>query len=752
MAPIIRELSKSMINKIAAGEVVERPANVVKELVENSIDAGATRVEIEVEKGGIESIKIIDDGCGISPDQLVLALSPHSTSKLSEPDDLFRIHTLGFRGEALASIAEISHLTLISRSAESREGAEIRSDGGARSEILPKGRAVGTTIEVRDIFFNVPARRKFLKSPQTEFGHVQEAVVRMALPNPNIAFVLKHNGRLIYDLPANEGVKDRIRRIFKEDVASRLIHVEMTYKEVHVEGYVGSPDLSRSTTALQYLFLNKRYIRDHALQHAVTEAYRGLQLVQRYPVTFLNVTVPVTFVDFNVHPTKMEARFVDAQGIYAGLLSAIRTKFLSSDLLSRPNARELTAAAERSEGPAAANPAAPNAQAAPETPKPAPQPQAAPERELRFVPDVDPSDPKSALDDAALANSRKSLSSLFGRPESGKGRARAEEPEPAGLEEALEDQARLDVEAADDALAEAAEIDARRAAERAKKLPLKPPAGPVAPGFNPFSGVSEFRKFPPLNGREPSPAPEPAKPSAPPAAKEEPAVKEEPAAPKAPTLLDLVAANNADALLPNKPLADQVARTSQGKPVVQMCSRYLVMEAPDGIAIVDQHALHERILYERFKSALESGSLDVQRLLVPEVVDLSPVEAPIVEENKELFLKLGVAVEEFGGSSVVVNSYPAILRDLPPVEIFMAILGAIRERKGKVDRADLLDFTLKQTACKAAIKAGDALRPESVVELVARAEEEVYAHHCPHGRPSTLVFTCQEIDKLFKRT
>ncbi|MBQ4080299.1 MAG: hypothetical protein II596_06425, partial [Thermoguttaceae bacterium] len=282
--------------------------------------------------------------------------------------------------------------------------------------------------------------------------------------------------------------------------------------------------------------------------------------------------------------------------------------------------------------------------------------------------------------------------------------------------------------------------------ERAKKLPLKPPAGPVVSGFNPFSGVSEFRKFPPLNGREPSPAPEPAKPSAP------PAVKEEPAAPKAPALLDLVAANNADALLPNKPLADQVARTSQGKPVVQMCSRYLVMEAPDGIAIVDQHALHERILYERFKSALESGSLDVQRLLVPEVVDLSPVEAPIVEENKELFLKLGVAVEEFGGSSVVVNSYPAILRDLPPVEIFMAILGAIRERKGKVDRADLLDFTLKQTACKAAIKAGDALRPESVVELVARAEEEVYAHHCPHGRPSTLVFTCQEIDKLFKRT
>ncbi|MBQ9126808.1 MAG: ATP-binding protein, partial [Thermoguttaceae bacterium] len=224
--PEIRELSKSMINKIAAGEVVERPANVVKELVENSVDAGAKRIEIVVEKSGSDLIKIVDNGCGIAAEQLVLALSPHSTSKISEADDLFRIHTLGFRGEALASIAEVSQLVLSSRTADAEAGAQIRSDGGVFDEIVPCGRPVGTTVEARNIFFNVPARRKFLKSPTTEFGHISEAVVRIALPRPDVHFVLKHNGRTVYDLPATGDRKERIGRVFGSDVAARLVEIE----------------------------------------------------------------------------------------------------------------------------------------------------------------------------------------------------------------------------------------------------------------------------------------------------------------------------------------------------------------------------------------------------------------------------------------------------------------------------------------------------------------------------------------------
>ncbi|MBR4751692.1 MAG: DNA mismatch repair endonuclease MutL [Thermoguttaceae bacterium] len=736
MAPIIRELSKSMINKIAAGEVVERPANIVKELVENSIDAGATRITIEVERGGCDSIKITDDGCGIPADQLVLALSPHSTSKLSEPDDLFRIHTLGFRGEALASIAEITHLTLSSRSSESAEGAQIRCDGGVRTEIQPIGRAVGTTIETRDIFFNVPARRKFLKSPQAEFGHIQEAVTRIAIPNPNIGFVLKHNGRIVYDLPPNEGTLDRLRRIFKESVASRLVHVETSYKDVVVEGFVGKPELYKSTTTMQYLFLNKRYIQDKSLSHAVKEAYRGLivdgQTGRRHPVVFLNVHVPANFVDFNVHPTKMEVRFVDSQGIYAGLLHAIRDNFLRSDMFDRPNEEELNAAVDRSSAQLGKTPSTESAQIA----------RKRPEQEL--VPDVS-NEPAFAMDERLADSAKKRIDEMFSKSSK-------------NAKAAPVDQARLDVADADEVLAEAARKDAGRR-DPAPKAPSKP-TGYVGAPINPFAGPADFRKFPPLSPEKPS-----VKASARESKPEEKDVekagstprplepRKTPPAPlkKEPSLLDRVAANNEGVLRPNAPLATQVARTSEGKPVVQMCRRYLVMEARDGIAIVDQHALHERILFERLKASLESGTLDVQRLLVPEVVDLSPVEKPLVMENRDLFEELGLNVEEFGGTSVVINSYPAILRELTATDVFTAVLGVFMQRKGKVERADLLDFALKQTACKAAIKAGDSLRPESTIRLIAEAEEEVNSHHCPHGRPSTLVFTCQEIDKLFKR-
>lgn len=823
--PVIRELSKSMINKIAAGEVVERPANVVKELVENSIDAGAKRVVVEVENGGQALIKISDDGCGIAADQMVLALSPHSTSKLSEPDDLFKIHTLGFRGEALASIAEITHLTLSSRADGAAEGARICCDGGNRGEVCPIGRAQGTTIEARDLFFNVPARRKFLKSPAAEFGHIQEAIIRLAIPNTNVAFVLKHNGRMIYDLPSSEGELDRLRRLFRDEVASRLVPVESSFRDVRVYGYVGKPELYRSSTKMQYLFLNKRCIQDRALSHAIKEAYRGLipngNMSQRNPVVFLNVTVPPNFVDVNVHPTKMEVRFVDSQGIYASLLTSIRDLFLRTDLVNRPNAAELSDAANKS--------------------RPINERHEEQEREIRFVPDVDPRDHMAALDERVLEASRQSVLDMFRKKSNASESVSA--PSVSVGSSSLLDQSRLDVEAANDALAEAAFLDAeeRRKAENARE---------TAPRTN------DFRKFPDLHGEKSEPAKkttpiklrpfehktpvddltvpstalesasipsaertcgservsaptelEPTQDNAQDAA-EPPTPERAPSAddasapisnsapistsapvsnstpistsapvsnssqistsaplsattpasvsarmepPRESTLLAQVTAHNAEFLSTPGPLSKRVAYNSQGKPVVQMCDRYLVMETNDGIAIVDQHALHERILFERVKANMESGKLDSQRLLVPKIVDLSPTERPLALENKELFETLGVSFDEFGGSSVAVNSYPAVMRGLSPGEIFTTILEAIDRRKGKVERADLLDFVLKQTACKAAIKAGEYMTPEGVIQLVAEAEKEINFHHCPHGRPSTIVLTCKEIDKLFKR-
>lgn len=809
--PEIRELSKSMINKIAAGEVVERPANVVKELVENSVDAGAKRIEIIVEKSGSDLIKIVDNGCGIAAEQLVLALSPHSTSKVSEADDLFRIHTLGFRGEALASIAEISQLVLSSRTADSEAGAQIRSDGGVFEEIVPCGRPVGTTVEARNIFFNVPARRKFLKSPTTEFGHISEAVVRIALPRPDVHFILKHNGRTVYDLPATNDRKERIGRVFGSDVATRLVEIESEYKNVKVTGFVGLPDLSRGSQSLQYIFLNGRHIRDRALQHALTEAYRGLLVSGRHPVAFLNIATPPDFVDVNVHPSKLEVRFVDGQAIYASVLGAIRDKFLRSDLTSRPNDAELDAAARRTQTAFAKDVAqerSPSVAAVPasaaSSQAPANEPNAE-VRELRFVPDVDSRDPIAALDESVAEERRRDvLGWLTGKSKSNA--ARSNEPERSSAASEPPQKPRAESSAVSPEppktpnLSNSDVIDAANAAlDEAAALDAPPvdafPERRSTPNVG-LGGTSEFRKFPPLASNFSARGDAPKSPQTPgatfkpgtfggtrdfnaPTAAKSPETLVSPrsnvdspetAAPSkstqpqffnaddvsepAPTnanLRERVAANNAGRLRPNVPLENQVAYNAAGKPVVQICRRYLAMEAKGGLAVVDQHALHERILYERLKANFSAGKLDAQRLLVPEVVDLTPTEHPIALENRELFANLGILVDDFGGTSVVVNGYPAILRAASPSEIFLAALATLQRNRGKIERADLLDESLKQMACKAAIKAGDSLRPDAIVELIAAAEEELQSHHCPHGRPSTLVFSVQEIDKLFKR-
>ncbi len=824
--PEIRELSKSMINKIAAGEVVERPANVVKELVENSVDAGAKRIEIVVEKSGSDLIKIVDNGCGIAAEQLVLALSPHSTSKISEADDLFRIHTLGFRGEALASIAEVSQLVLSSRTADAEAGAQIRSDGGVFDEIVPCGRPVGTTVEARNLFFNVPARRKFLKSPTTEFGHISEAVVRIALPRPDVHFVLKHNGRTVYDLPATNDRKERIGRVFGADVAKRLVEIESEYKNVKVTGFVGLPDLSRGSQSLQYIFLNGRHIRDRALQHALSEAYRGLLVSGRHPVAFLNIATPPDFVDVNVHPSKLEVRFVDGQAIYASVLGAIRDKFLRSDLTSRPNDAELDAAArrtqnafaqdvaqERSPSVAPTTPPTPAAVPVSAASSQAPATESSAEvRELRFVPDVDSRDPIAALDESVAEERRRDvLGWLTGKSKSNGARSSetsestqdAQTPPLSGLPQPPKSPKFSDsdvVDAANAALDEAAALDASPV-DAAPSDAFSQRSRTQTPSFG-LGGTSEFRKFPPLAPSFSARGDAPQVPKTPQAS--EPTFKPgtfggtrdfdatvadkslespnslnlsrsnadspESAAPSkstqpqffnandvanpAPTSADLrerVAANNAGRFRPNVPLENQVAYNAAGKPVVQICRRYLAMEAKGGLAVVDQHALHERILYERLKANFSAGKLDAQRLLVPEVVDLTPTEHPVALENRELFANLGILVDDFGGSSVVVNGYPAILRAASPSEIFLAALATLQRNRGKLERADLLDESLKQMACKAAIKAGDSLRPDAIVELIAAAEEELQSHHCPHGRPSTLVFSVQEIDKLFKR-
>ncbi len=286
----ICQLSPSVVNKIAAGEVIERPASVVKELLENSVDAGATRIDVGLEKGGSEAIRIADNGCGIAADELPLAVASHATSKIRSADDLFSIATLGFRGEALASIAEVSRLLLRSRTANSDSGGELEIVGGAAGTVAPIGCPIGTTIEVRNLFFNTPVRHKFLRSAQTEMGHSIEAVTRLALAHPRIHFTLAHNGRAVHELPPVADIRGRIAAFFGDELADDLIEIESSNDGVTLSGFVANPMHSRATGRMQYLFLNGRAIRDRALQHALGEAYRGLLLTGRQPICFLRLT------------------------------------------------------------------------------------------------------------------------------------------------------------------------------------------------------------------------------------------------------------------------------------------------------------------------------------------------------------------------------------------------------------------------------------------------------------------------------
>src|SRR4051812_25471271 len=304
--PRIQPLPPTVVTKIAAGEVIERPASVVKELVENAIDAGATRIEIDLEQGGTELIRVVDDGCGIAAEDLPLALASHATSKLTTADDLFAIATMGFRGEALASVAGVGKLTLQSRPHGQPSGAEIRCDGGAVSPLRPWNGAPGTRVEVRHLFYNVPVRKKFLKSVATELGHVCETVTRLALANPTLHIVLRHNGKLVYEIPASATLTDRIGLFFGGEVRDALYEIDSGPGTVHLKGYIADPKCDRGNSKLQYLFVNGRWFRDRSVAHAMQEAFRGLLMSGRYAVGFLFLTLPPDKLDVNVHPTKAE--------------------------------------------------------------------------------------------------------------------------------------------------------------------------------------------------------------------------------------------------------------------------------------------------------------------------------------------------------------------------------------------------------------------------------------------------------------
>jgi DNA mismatch repair protein MutL len=625
----IVQLSGNVISKIAAGEVIERPASVVKELLENSLDAGSTRIDIDIEQGGSELIRVVDNGGGIHRDDLELALSNHATSKLASADDLFAVRTMGFRGEALSSIGGVAQLTLQSRPAGEQVGAEIGCQGGDLSPVRVWNGAAGTRIEVRHLFFNTPVRRKFLRTAATEMGHICEHFTRIALARPGVHLVLKHNGKTVYEVTSSMDLLERIGLFFGKEVRAQLYAIDAQQGPAHLFGYLADPGCDRGNARTQYLFLNQRWIRDRSLGHALQEGYRGLLMTGRYAAAFLFLELPPDQVDVNVHPTKSEVRFRDAGALYSFILATVRQRLNEENLTARLHA-----------------------------PAPPPPTTSGPEWFNPAPSDATPS--------------------LFAQPGFP---VFTKNPVPVTA--------------------------------NGPPLTFSEPVGPV-------------------NGASHHPA------------------EDEPESAGYSVMQDGdegEASTNGDARVHgnNAALPPDVIKA------LQLHNTYLVVETLEGMLVIDQHALHERVLFEEIKDRVGKGALEVQQLLIPEPVELAAEQASLVLDHRKDLDALGLGVEDFGGNTVIVTRYPALLGRRSAGDILRRIVDHLMSKERVPTREQLLSDLMSLMACHAAVRSGDPLAAEEIAALVRMRHLANDAHHCPHGRPTALLFTRQELDRQFRR-
>ena len=587
----IRRLPQLVVNQIAAGEVVDRPASVVKELLENAIDAGASRVDVAIERGGRDLIRVTDNGRGIPAGELQLAVAAHATSKIGSAEDLNGIATLGFRGEALASVAAISRMTLVSRVPDSDEACRLDIEGANPGEPRPASGPPGTTVTIRDLFFNTPARRKFMRTDATESGRVTHAVEVLALAHPAIGFSLTIDGRAAVELPAGQGRRERILDVLGPELEPELLAFSAAEHGLVISGMAGRPGIARGTARHQTVLLNGRPIPDRSITHAVKEAYRGLIDPGRYPTIVLFIEVDPRQVDVNVHPAKAEVRFRSPSLVHGAVLSAIRGRLREADLT--------------------------------------------PDFELNRV---------------TLSTS-----------------------------------------------AAPAEF-----VERFRML------NPAQKGFV-YSEVKQAL------------------------------------AAEAPELLDLGG---------HGPAASEILPTIKlVREVLQVHSSYLVTQDEQGLLIVDQHALHERVMFEVLLEAVSKGPLESQRLLMPAMVEVDPSQMELLEELRPLLARIGIEAEPAGPAAVAIHAFSTFLleRGVEPPEFLRDLLDR-RAREGiETDSEAALHETLDMMACKAAIKAGDRLSEREIADLLARREQVERSSNCHHGRPTTLRLTIADLEKQFGR-
>ena len=580
----IRKLPSQLINQIAAGEVIERPASIVKELLENSLDAGAQTVQVDIVAGGQKLMRVRDDGKGIDRDELEIALSRHATSKIASLDDLEAVASLGFRGEALPSIASVARLTLVSRSSDADSAWQVEADGGEVSAPAPAAHPQGTTVEIHDLFYNTPARRRFLRTERTEFGHIEKWMRRLALSHPEIAFALTHNQRTVFKLPAArdpDAERQRIAKLCGDAFAEQCVHLERVVEGIALSGWIGLPTFNRSQPDLQYWFVNGRSVSDKTLAHAARHAYRDVLFHGRYPAYVLNLTMDPKGVDANAHPAKHEVRFRDGRRVHGVVSQAIETALQET----RPGGHDVT---------------------------PIPM-----TRDRVFNQQPMP-----------LGNS----------------------PSRASVQETL---------------------------ATYRSMATAPSLADVP---------DDTREVPPL-----------------------------------------------------------------GFAVAQLAGVYILAENRSGLVVVDMHAAHERITYEKLKKSFEDRDLVRQPLLVPETIPVAESEATLVEESGDELQQLGLGVERTGPTTVTVREVPALLRNADVRSLLLDVLSDLSEAGSSNRVADESDELLATMACHHAVRANRLLSLDEMNALLREMEATERADQCNHGRPTWTTISMSELDRLFLR-
>ena len=696
---VVQLLDTNTANQIAAGEVVERPASVVKELTENALDAGATKIEVTVFAGGTEYIRVVDNGCGMNEANAKLAVLRHATSKLRSADDLLSLHTLGFRGEALPSMASVSHFTLLTRPEGEDFATQVCINGGEPMEVSSMGSSAGTSVIVADLFYNVPARRKFLKTPMTEGRYISEMLTRLALSRPDVRFFLENNDKEVLSTPGDGDLAKTIRALYGRKVAENLLPVRLDDPAVRITGFIGRPTLLKGTRGWQTFFVNGRSITSKMLAKAIDHAYQSQIPKSGFPFVVLDIRVDTATVDVNVHPQKSEVKFSDEGVIYRAVFKAL------TDALTKPMQAEKTQVQLLPDSELKAF--------VPASPKTTPTLH----REASFpcAPSVMPSGAvrqQTAVARDAAGIFRQHASVL---KESGEAGA-------ASLEERLQA-----------ALASVGRHNADRQKEEEPQEVLQPQteATQAVPAPQPEQQT--------LNAFD---------------EKQEPAVTysegyQEPVL-QVHEARERFGAQKAEAT----PARETIAFTDTDKalatiwPIGQVDKTFIIAQSETSLYLIDQHAAHERILYDKLVAS--HGEIPAQQLLMPLYVDMDNDDIALIEAHAEEFLKLGVDAGSAGEGLLRVSSLPADIKAEAAEDFIKEISKMLRELR-TVDGSDLRQEVLHMTACKAAIKAGQLLTLQQMRQLIIDLCNTTHPFTCPHGRPCMIEINSTRLYTMFKR-